>query len=136
MLGNAAPRGSNIAPMSCLAYAQIMRVTLQAVAILALVSSSCGGADVTACQRFLDHNPESFGRGAAIARFEDFVQTEAEATRAVQEATFRTFAFYSTSPPLMALVGVPNGGECVAIDRLRAHPAIEDAFPQLIVHAQ
>ena len=119
-----------------LAYARIMRGAHQAVAILGLVASSCGGTDVTACQSLLDHNPESFGRGQVIARFKDIVQTEAEARGAVQEATLRVSAFYSTSAPLMALVGVPDGGECVAIERLRAHPAIDDAFPQLIVHAQ
>lgn len=106
------------------------------IALFSLLAHGCGRSDLEACQAFLEDTPGAFGRGTVVARFEDSVLSEAEATRAVESASFSVLAFYVSTAPLYALVGVPDRGECSAIERLRAHPAIEDSFPQVIVHAQ
>ena len=106
------------------------------IALCCLLACGCGPSDIAACQAFLEASPEGFGRGAVVVRFKDSVLTEAEATRAVESASFSVIAFYASTAPLYALVQVPDRGECSGIERLRAHPAIEDSFLQVIVYAR
>ena len=72
-----------------------------------------------------------FNRGSVIVHFRESVRTEAEAKRVVDSAWLQISSFTSLTAPISAFVSVPDGSECVTIERLNENSAIE--FADLVV---
>jgi hypothetical protein len=100
------------------------------VAVVAL--AACGGRP---CLLESTGGDDLFDEHTVVVRFDATVATEAEAARVLAAADVRAETFLMGSP-LYAYVAVPDGRPCPLIDRLEATPGVDDAFVNLIIHAQ
>lgn len=108
----------------------------RALWLLVLVAASCRPTDLESCSQYLETNQRDIAEGLLLVEFDESVVSTDAATRVIEQAGLLINHFYSAEVPLTAQVLVPQGAECISIERLRANPAINGAFLNLLVFAQ